>query len=97
MLESSPMADSARRMATYDDILALPEEVVGEIVGGELYGQPRPALRHALAASALGGELGPPFMRGRGGPGGWIILDEPKLHLQAESSSPISPAGGGNA
>jgi Uma2 family endonuclease len=29
----------------------------------------------------LGEELGPPFKRGRGGPGGWIILDEPELHL----------------
>ena len=29
----------------------------------------------------LGGELGPPFHRGHGGPGGWWILDEPELHL----------------
>ncbi len=42
---------------------------------------PRPALRHAAAATALGEELGPPFKRARGGPGGWIILDEPELHL----------------
>ncbi len=26
-------------------------------------------------------DLGPPFVRGRGGPGGWIILDEPELWL----------------
>ncbi len=26
-------------------------------------------------------ELGPPFNRGRGGPGGWIILYVPELHL----------------
>ena len=32
--------------------------------------------------SALGGELGPPFERGRGGPGGWLRLDEPELHRQ---------------
>ncbi len=32
-------------------------------------------------ASALGGELGLAFGRGRGGPGGWIVLDEPELHL----------------
>jgi Uma2 family endonuclease len=67
--------------ATYDDLLALPEHVVGEIVDGELYVSPRPAPRHAVASSALGGELGPPFQRGRGGPGGWWILDEPELHL----------------
>lgn len=26
-------------------------------------------------------DLGNPFQRGRGGPGGWWILDEPELHL----------------
>jgi hypothetical protein len=29
----------------------------------------------------LGGELSPPFHRGRNGPGGWVILDEPELHF----------------
>jgi Uma2 family endonuclease len=29
-------------------------------------------------------ELGPPFKRGHGGHGGWTILDEPELHLQAD-------------
>jgi Uma2 family endonuclease len=70
------------RPASYDDLLALPEHVVGEIIGGELIVTPRPAPRHAVAASVLGGDLGPPFHgAGRGGPGGWWILDEPELHL----------------
>lgn len=69
------------RPATYADIEALPANVVGEILGGILHVHPRPALPHAVAASALNGELGPPFQRGRGGPGGWIILHEPELHL----------------
>lgn len=75
---------SARKPATYGDILALPEHVVGELIASELYVSPRPAPRHALAASALGEELGPPFKRGRGGPGGWIIVDEPEIHLDAD-------------
>jgi Uma2 family endonuclease len=29
-------------------------------------------------------DLGTPFHRGRGGPGGWVILDEPELHLGPE-------------
>ena len=72
---------SGARPATYDDLLALPEHVVGEIVSGELIVSPRPAPRHAVATSVLGGELGPPYHSGRGGPGGWWILDEPELHL----------------
>ncbi|HOU90393.1 MAG TPA: Uma2 family endonuclease [Polyangiaceae bacterium] len=78
------MSEPARRLATPDDLLALPDHVVGEIVGGELHVHPRPAARHGMAASALGGELCPPFTRGRGGPGGWILLDEPELRLEAD-------------
>lgn len=74
------MASPLRRPATYDDILRLPEHQVGEILGGELHVSPRPTPRHAIASSAIGGELHP-FDRGRGGPGGWWILDEPELHL----------------
>lgn len=75
--------DAARRKATYEDILALPPHVTGQILFGVLHAFPRPAPKHALAASVLGGELGPPFHRGRGGPGGWVILYEPELHLEA--------------
>jgi Uma2 family endonuclease len=75
------MASPAKRRATYDDLLRVPDQKVGEIVDGDLHVSPRPASRHALAASRLGAELGGPFDRGRGGPGGWWILDEPELHL----------------
>jgi Uma2 family endonuclease len=75
------MARAARRFATHDDLLKVPDHLVAEIVDGELFTNPRPALRHATASSALGMLLGPPFMFGKGGPGGWWILDEPELHL----------------
>ena len=71
---------SARR-ATYRDVIDAPEHMVAEIVDGSLYTHPRPAPPHALASSSLGGELSNPFQRGRGGPGGWWIIDEPELHL----------------
>ena len=70
--------------ATYADIQALPPNRVGEIVHGVLHAHPRPRPRHAKATSELGAELIAPFGRGRGGPGGWIILDEPELHLGAD-------------
>jgi Uma2 family endonuclease len=75
------MANVARKRATYEDVLAAPDHVVAEVIDGELHLQPRPAKAHALAATVLGEELGPPFRRGRGGPGGWVLLDEPELHL----------------
>ena len=67
--------------ATYADIEALPEHVVGEILNGELAVSPRPRLRHALAGSVLGAVVMGPFQLGTGGPGGWIILFEPELHF----------------
>lgn len=75
------MTQPARRPATYEDILALPEHVVGEIVDGELSVSPRPAVRHAVGTSVLGGTLVTRMQVGDGGPGGWWILDEPELHL----------------
>jgi Uma2 family endonuclease len=75
------MAEPARRIATYEDILALPENLVGEIIHGQLHSMPRPAPRHARAYSALGFTIGGPFDAGLGGPGGWWIIDEPELHL----------------
>jgi Uma2 family endonuclease len=75
------MAAQATRLATYADIEALPPNMVGEILHGVLYANPRPAIPHALASSTLGGQLEPPFKRGKGGPGGWVLLDEPELHL----------------
>ena len=78
------MALPSEKSTTYEDLLRLPENVVGEIVDGDLVVSPRPAPRHALASSAIGGELAGPFHGGRGGPGGWVILDEPELHLDAQ-------------
>lgn len=71
----------ARKIVTYADLEALSPELTGEILAGELYASPRPAAPHALASASLGMDLGNPFQRGRGGPGGWWILDEPELHL----------------
>lgn len=75
------MVAHAHSLPTYEDILALPRHVTGQIVFDVLCTQDRPAPKHAQAATTLGEELGPPFKRGRGGPGGWLILDEPEVHL----------------
>jgi Uma2 family endonuclease len=77
----SRVADPAKRSATYEDLLAVPWPLVAEIIHGTLVTHPRPAARHAWAATLLGGRLSGPFNLGDGGPGGWVILDEPELHL----------------
>ena len=70
-----------KRPATYADLEAVPPHLVAEILFGTLVTHPRPARRHIGAASALGHVLGGPFQLGIGGPGGWLILAEPELHL----------------
>ena len=66
---------------TYEDLLALPAHQVGEIVNDVLYAHPRPAIRHARAASTLGARLEGRFGGGDDGPEEWVFLDEPELHL----------------
>jgi Uma2 family endonuclease len=72
---------SLKPRATYADLERVPDHMVAEILDGELFATPRPALPHAHAGSVLGVEIGGPFGQGRGGPGGWWILDEPELHF----------------
>lgn len=80
---SRPTPAESHRMkrATYDDVLNAPDNKVAEILDGELFRSPRPALPHTDAATRLTSDLEGPFGRGRGGPGGWRILAEPELHL----------------
>ena len=65
----------------YAELCALPEHLTGEILNGVLHAQPRPAGPHAFTASGLLMDVGGPFQRGRGGPGGWWIIDEPEVHF----------------
>jgi len=80
------LVDTARRRATYEDLLKVPDPLIAEIVDGELITSPRPAFSHAQAAFAISQDVGRFSRRlgGPGDPGGWWILFEPELHLGAE-------------
>src|SRR5438552_16281854 len=90
---------TARRRATYQDVVEAPEHLVAELIDGELITSPRPASPHALAASAMSMDLSPfhqpPGAAGK--PGGWWILYEPELHFGTMSSCLISRVGGASA
>ncbi len=72
---------AARKLATYEDVLNAPEHLVAELVQGVLHTSPRPAPRHAVTSMGLSGQLSMPFRFGRGGPGGWVLMNEPELHI----------------
>ena len=78
----------------YQQLEALPEGLIGEILDGQLHAQPRPTGRHAFVASALEGELFSPFQKGRGGPGGWWLLFEPELHFLVDTEVDVPDIAG---
>ncbi len=73
----------ARQYATYEDMLNTPEGVTAEVIHGQLHTAPLPSPRHAHVQTLLSFELVGPYDKGKGGPGGWIFLDEPELWLSA--------------
>ena len=75
------MAQAIAKSATYADLESVPPHLVAEILFGELVTHPRPVRRHGGAASVLTMVLGGAFQLGNGGPGGWVFVVEPELHL----------------
>lgn len=73
-------SNTAKKLATYDDILSLPDNVRGEIVDGALYTSPRPGPRHQFAMSRVITPLGSQA-DSSGTRGGWLFLTEPELGL----------------
>jgi len=67
--------------ATYDDLLRAPENMVAELIDGELYTWPRPRGLHGKAQMALSIRIGPPYVDGIGGPGDWWFIAEPEVHF----------------
>jgi len=77
------MSDAAPRFATYEDVLALPEDVRAEVLGGRVVTAPAPLPKHSKAQGALRSFIGRPFDDddGHGGPGGWWIFVEVDIAL----------------
>ena len=78
---SQAIAQPAQRAATYEDLLAVPEHLVAEILFSRLVTHPRFTPRHAVTVAALSGVLGSCVQFEEGGPGAWIFLYRPEVHL----------------
>jgi Uma2 family endonuclease len=75
------MTELALRHATYEDLLKVPENLVAELIDGELFTSPRPGSRCARAKTILAARLINFFDSDDRGPGSWWIVAEPELHL----------------
>lgn len=81
------MRDASKPPATFADLERVPETMIGQLIDGELFVLPRPALPHAQTTSNAGGDINARFGRSRP-PGGWWIIDEPELHLGPDALVP---------
>ncbi len=85
---------SATRYDLYRELEQLPESLIGEVLNGQLYAHPRPSGRHVSVATNLSIDIGSPYQRGRGGPGGWRILVEPEVHLTLDTEVVVTDVAG---
>jgi Uma2 family endonuclease len=82
------MTERARRPATYEDLLKVPDHLIAELIDGELYTTSRPAIPQMHVSSALVADLNVRFQQGRGGPGGWWILFGVESHVEGHGFVP---------
>lgn len=76
------MNEPTDKPATYEDLCALPPNVMGEILDGVLYTQPLgQRFPQAHAVSVLIRRLYRPFYREIDGPGGWWVLFKGSFEL----------------
>lgn len=89
------MSEAAPRMATYDDLLALPEDVRAEVIAGRVVTAPSALPKHSRVMRTLGRAIGGPFDDddGLGGPGGWWILPEVDVRLATHDTVRPDVAG----
>ncbi|PCC72051.1 Endonuclease, Uma2 family (restriction endonuclease fold) [Nannocystis exedens] len=76
---------TARKLATYDDLLAYPSEDKTEILDGEIHVQPSPRAGHSRAQRSLSHFVGGPFDDDTQGPDGWWILIEIDVRFDAHN------------
>jgi Uma2 family endonuclease len=77
------MASPQRKLATYADLLALPQDTQAEVLGGDVVLSPAPLPRHSKAQGSARRFIGGPFDDddGHGGPGGWWVFVEVNVTL----------------
>jgi Uma2 family endonuclease len=73
------------------DLEAVPASMSAELIEGVLYTMTRPRARHQSAGTNASYTLAGPFGFGRGGPGGWWILNEPGIALPELDVEEIAP------
>ncbi|MBF0119059.1 MAG: Uma2 family endonuclease [Desulfobacterales bacterium] len=74
--------------ATYKDLYTIPENMIGEIIDGELFAMPRPSYKHSNAAFGLADIR---IKYGQGNSGRWWILVEPEIKFSETKEDTVVP------
>lgn len=82
------MLQPLKTLATYDDLCAVPELLIAELIDGDLYASARPPIPYVRTASALGMRIGAAFDHRPDVPGDWLLLDKPEIHLNEDAIVP---------
>lgn len=85
---------SAAVPTSYECLLALPENLVGEVLGARLYTETRPTGPQHLVKGGLLCSLVPPFCKTRSGSGRWQILPEPEVHFVRDTEVAVPDLAG---
>ena len=85
--------------ATYEDLIAVSEPFIGELVDGQLIVSPRPAIRHSAATMAISVRVSGALQFGQGGggekkPPDWWFLFEPELHFGSKPNVVVPDLAG---
>ena len=75
------MGEPARKEATYADLEATPEHLIAEILGGELFVQPKAVPKHNAAAFGVAMAIGPKFQTGGDGRDDWVFFSGQEYHF----------------
>ena len=74
--------------ANYQDLCAVPELLIAELIGGDLYASARPPIPYVYAASAIAWTIGATFDHAPGESGDWLLLNKPEIHLREDAIVP---------
>jgi Uma2 family endonuclease len=75
------MGPETRLPARYEELVGLPEYLLGQIIDGDVIITSWPSVPEVMAHSRLLFQLSSAFMLGRDGPGEWWILPRMELHF----------------
>ena len=81
------MLQPLKTRATYEDLCAVDELLIAELIDGDLYASARPPVPYVHTASVLAARIGAAF-DGVEGPGGWLQLNKPEIHLRDDAIVP---------